>query len=430
MLWIDLIIGFGCGSVICFFWQQRQKQQVRRMLYSYSDRPAESTSFAPLSSVRRELKTLYEDKQILRQEVEEWYKILERSPQGFLRVDRDNQLLWCNQKARQILHLNRWQPGQIRLLLELVRSYELDQLIEQTRATQTPQTKQWEFHPSHDAQTRAESQGNSVHIQGSALPLVDGDVAVYLEDQAEYFLLKRTQEKLLSDLTHELRTPLTAMRLVAETLEPRLTGMDQKLVTQMMGEINRLYYLVQDWLELSRLSSHPHQVLSHQTFDLVRLIHTTWETLAPIAQQKKISLHYEGLDTLTMEGDGDRLTQVFLNLFDNGIKYNPVGLPMVVKLHHQPEAEQVTIDIIDQGTGFTLEDLPYVFERLYRGEQSRVRQANTKVSNQGSGLGLAIAQQIIFAHEGTITARNHPETGGAWLTITLPTTIPSGDPDT
>jgi hypothetical protein len=66
---------------------------------------------------------------------------------GYLQVDEENRLLWCNEQARQLLQIDRWEPGQLRLLLELVRSYELDQLIEQTRYRQQPDIREWVFHP-------------------------------------------------------------------------------------------------------------------------------------------------------------------------------------------------------------------------------------------------------------------------------------------
>ena len=400
------------------------------MLYSYSERPDEVASFTPLSSVRRELKSLYNEKQELRKEIDQSYRIFDAFPCGYLHIDRDNQLLWCNQTARELLHLNRWQPGEVRLLLELVRSYELDRLIEQTRKHQASQTRAWEFHPSHDAQTRADSQGQSVHLRGSTLLMRSGDIAVFLENEESLHVVKQAQEKLLSDLTHELRTPLTAMRLITETLSPRLQGQENKWSRQLLGEINRLYYLVQDWLELSRLAAHPHQVLSHQTFDLVQLIDEVWEKLDLVAAQKQVNLNYTGEESLKIEGDRDRLTQVLLNLFDNAIKYNPANCPIHVKVQHQNVADIATIDVIDQGVGFGVEDLPYVFERLYRGDQARVRQPKSPNLSKGNGLGLAIVQQIISAHYGEITARNHPELGGAWLHVKLPTTMPRDDLDT
>jgi two-component system phosphate regulon sensor histidine kinase PhoR len=78
--------------------------------------------------------------------------------------------------------------------------------------------------------------------------------------------------------------------------------------------------------------------------------------------------------------------------------------------------------VIDSGLGFNASDLPYIFERLYRGDKSRVREQQNRVfsDSDGSGLGLAIVEQIIQAHGGAIAAKNHPEIGGAWLEIILP----------
>jgi len=90
------------------------------------------------------------------------------------------------------------------------------------------------------------------------------------------------------------------------------------------------------------------------------------------------------------------------------------------------ERSSIQIDIIDSGTGFSETDMPHVFERLYRGDASRHKEQATSEHpgissvNKGSGLGLAIVQQIIQAHGGSIKARNHPKTGGAWLQIKLP----------
>ena len=79
----------------------------------------------------------------------------------------------------------------------------------------------------------------------------------------------------------------------------------------------------------------------------------------------------------------------------------------------------IKIDIIDSGMGFNASDLPFIFERLYRGDKSRVRESQTSAV-EGSGLGLAIVEQIIQAHGGKIVAKNHPEIGGAWMELFLP----------
>ena len=94
-----------------------------------------------------------------------------------------------------------------------------------------------------------------------------------------------------------------------------------------------------------------------------------------------------------------------------------------------PKQQFVDINIIDSGSGFSEQDLPFVFERLYRGDPSRVRNrtlsaqsilAQSSTMQAGSGLGLSIVEQIIQAHGGSVAAKNHPETGGAWIQLILP----------
>ncbi len=136
-----------------------------------------------------------------------------------------------------------------------------------------------------------------------------------------------------------------------------------------------------------------------------------------LAQKENISLEYEGEEKIIIEADINRLTQVFVNLFDNSIKYcDPDGVIKVIVnvQEHKSGNSFVEINLIDSGVGFNGEDLPYIFERLYRGDKSRTRTQRT-----GNGLGLSIVKQIIENHQGSILANNHPETRGAWFKISL-----------
>jgi two-component system phosphate regulon sensor histidine kinase PhoR len=123
---------------------------------------------------------------------------------------------------------------------------------------------------------------------------------------------------------------------------------------------------------------------------------------------------------------------VFLNLFDNAIKFSHNHQPIRVQVSVQENPTTmypwIQIDVIDGGDGFPIKALPFVFERFYRADPSRARESaqqdtdlglTTQLSS-GSGLGLAIVQQIIEAHRGKVFAKNHTETGGAWMQILLP----------
>ena len=420
-------LSFGMGVGLGFgiwFWQRYQwNRQLKQMLLALPNRPDLKTSLPMLSIVRRELLNLAEGEQQLLERLNLQKTLLALSPIGYLEVDGENQLLWCNQQARILLKIDRWQSGQIRLLLELVRSYELDQLIETTRKTQNSQTIDWIFYPTRHAFESESSQGvtydKSLALKATSHCLLSDGVGVFIENKQPLVEISRSRERAFSDLTHELRTPLTAIMLVAETLQKRLDNPERRWVEQMLQEIQRMMKLVQDWLQISQLQEYSSQVLSYHSLDIVDVLMAAWEKILPLAQQKSVALSYIGPDNLQIDGDGDRLLQVFLNLFENAVKFSPKDSTICLEVYLREN--QVEINVIDQGDGFAPKDLPHVFERLYRGDPSRFRdQSSLESSLSGSGLGLSIAQQIIDSHRGLIVAKNHPETQGAWVQIFLP----------
>ncbi|MCS7031863.1 MAG: ATP-binding protein [Gloeomargarita sp. SKYG116] len=333
-----------------------------------------------------------------------WQEIIEHLPWGCLVVDEDNQLLWCNPAARTLLGLERWRPTKPRLLLELVRSYELDQLIERTRRRQGAQVIEWDFYPSELTQP-------PIPLRATAHLLTTGQVVVFLENRQSLVELTQARDRWVTDLTHELKTPLTAMQLVAEALYARVDPPLQQWVNRLLGELQRLSRLVHNWLEIAQ-GRRP--VRNPTPVNLPVLIQNVWQSLEPLAQQKHLRLDYIGPGELWLLGDELRLYQMFCNLLDNSIKYSPVDSAVRVVVTPQAQQRRVEVEVIDQGPGFPPDDLPHLFERFYQG------QIHPQGYPTGTGLGLAIVRQIVLAHGGEIQAANHPEWGGAWLRIQLP----------
>ncbi len=420
----SFLLGFGGGSALGFWQIYRLHRQLRSLLKALPDTPEVARSLSIVTLVRREIHYLLEQSQHYQTAWEIQQSLLAQAPIGYLRVDRENHLCECNLAAQRLLNINRWQGGQLRLVLELVRSYELDQLIELTRYHQAPQTQEWIFYPAPDAvEGPLPSLAlSSQALRGQAFPLANQEVAIFLEDLQPLAEITRHRDRAFADLTHELRTPLTAMALVTEMLEQRLSSPEGQWVSQMRGEIARLQHLVEDWLTLAELRELPGQLLHYQTVELGELIQSSWQTLMPLAQTQQIGFLYQGPEQTPLQADRDRLLQVWLNLLDNSIKHSSNQGTITVTVTAQNCGYQ--IEIQDQGEGFEPADLPHVFERLYRGEASRTRQGLQR-DRQGSGLGLAIAKEIIEAHGGTITARNSPQTGGAWINVFLPQKPPS-----
>ncbi len=374
--------------------------------------------------------------QDLERQSETWKQIVNCSPVGYLQVDEDNQLTLCNVQACHLLSIPDCNPLQPRLLLEWVRSYELDFLIEQARETEKLCQREWVFYPaSVDAANLSDQR--TTPIRGYAFPLMDDNVGVFLENRQEALTLAQQRDRWASDVAHELKTPLTSIRLVAETLQSRLEPPTRNWVDRLLTEAIRLSTLVQELLDLSQLEVNPVQRLSLKSVDLVKLIHAAWLSLEPLASAKQLHLDYDGPDHLLIQADEARLHRVLLNLFDNGIKYSPVESFIRVRVSFQHlsspnsgrPSQQIQIDIIDMGCGFPETALPHVFERFYRADPSRSRNVEQRdlataaqpiQLSSGSGLGLAIVRQIVEAHQGSVSASNDPDTGGAWLQIRLP----------
>lgn len=435
MALVAFLLGLALG-IGWWLWQRhRLQRQLEHMLGALQTNTS-SASLPVISRLRQEIASANRQRAALQKELDTREQLFQVAPVGYLQVDEENRLLGCNEQARQLLQIERWEPGQLRLLLEVVRSYELDQLIEKTRHQQQSQCQEWAFYPSClDGETMGVRR--SLTLRATCWPLPYGQIGVFLENRQPLVELTESRNRWVSDLAHELRTPLTSIRLVAEALQGRLEPPLTRWVNQMLQETNRLILLVEDWLEISQLEKDPSQHLNRQPLELRELIVSAWQTLEPLSKQKAIALDYSGPEHLYLQGDKSRLTQVFLNLFDNGIKNSPTQGAIRVEvdllprgsgspLAHAESESMIKISMIDSGGGFSESDLPHVFDRLYRGDISRRRYPEESEPEQalptrrGSGLGLAIVQQILQAHGGSIQARNHPETGGAWLQLELP----------
>ena len=427
---VEFLVGLTVGLGLAVWQYYRFQRRLKELIASFSSQDEPPISLPPIYLVRRQVERLDRERRQIAQERDNWQRLIDRAPIGYLLVDEENQLLWCNQQAQILLKLDRWRWGEVRLLLELVRSYELDRLIERTRKSQQPQVKEWVFYftPYASANntepefldTPGSETVKAIALSGHSFPLPDRQVGVFLIDRQPIVDLSRSRDRAVSDLSHELKTPLTSISLVAENLLNRLQNPEKRWVEQMLKETSRLITLVQEWLDLTQLEADPTQILKYEAVILFELISSVWQTLEPIAKKKQVTLNTIGDESLSIKADRSRLLQVILNLLDNAIKHSPVAGEITVAINSeigQNNLPEAIIDVIDSGTGFVATDLPYVFDRLYRGERSRSRNSQ---SLKGSGLGLAIGQQIVRAHGGIIEAKNHPVVGGAWLRVKLP----------
>ncbi|MEM8602283.1 MAG: HAMP domain-containing sensor histidine kinase [Cyanobacteria bacterium P01_H01_bin.121] len=434
---VGFVVGLGAGGIALFLQQRRFNQQLQDLLCFLGTSPRLSLDWT--QRLQRSITRHQRYVQSLNRDLSHLQTSFDQAPIAYVQVDRDNQLIWYNRAAGSLLQILQPLPEKPRLVLEVIRSYELDQLIGETRLKQRLCTREWTLNlvgtdPLNPAPT------TSLQLMGHALPLPDNAIGVFLENRQEVVTLTQQRNRWVSDVAHELKTPLTSIRLVSETILNRVEPGLQTWVERLLGEVIHLSDLVQDLLDLSLMDRRALGFLKLSQVDLVTLIREAWNTLEPLTNQKQLTFNYEGPPSCIIDADATRLDRVIMNLLDNAIKYSPMAQPINVRLTLPNAVEGsvqqsfVILDVIDYGPGFPEQALAHVFERFYRADPARAKNdprfeldaaagltgEMKRYHSSSSGLGLSIVQQIVSAHHGTVTAKNHPETGGAWLRVYLP----------
>ncbi|HET9072988.1 MAG TPA: HAMP domain-containing sensor histidine kinase [Solirubrobacteraceae bacterium] len=213
----------------------------------------------------------------------------------------------------------------------------------------------------------------------------------------------RSQRQLVADASHELRTPVTSLRTNVEVLlaSPSLDAEDRALLSDVLEQSEELSTLVADLIEVARGE------LPSDALEDVRLDRLVEDALIRARRNAPTIVFSEELDPTVVQGSPERLARAVNNLLDNAAKHAGGG-PVEVRV------DAGGVQVRDHGRGIDPSDLPHIFDRFYRGVNSR--------STQGSGLGLAIVRQTAQLHGGGVHAQNAPD-GGAIFRLELPTAM-------
>jgi len=272
-----------------------------------------------------------------------------------------------------------------------------------------------------------------VEVMAAADAVAEGDLSVRVGEGATGELgrlarsfnrmtaeLERAEQQrrnLTADVAHELRTPL---HIIQGNLEGVLDGVYQATpehIQATLEEARLLSRLVEDLQTLS-LAEAGQLPLHRQRLSALDLLQDAATSFAGQAAEAGVALELQAgdpPDELEVEVDPDRMGQVLNNLVANALRYTPAG--GVIELRAMRVADGVRLSVQDSGAGIPAEDLPYVFDRFWRGDRARGRSPGA-----GSGLGLAIARQLVQAHGGRISVES-PAGAGTKFTIEFPILI-------
>jgi heavy metal sensor kinase len=222
----------------------------------------------------------------------------------------------------------------------------------------------------------------------------------------------RRQRQFTADASHELRTPLTAIKGQTEVALQR--DRDPAEYRQVLGgvnsEVDRMIRLVGSLLTLARADAR--QVsLAKENITLGDVVSDAVDQVRPAAESKGVSVQVRPGGDLRLTADQDLLLQLMLNLLDNAVKHTPPGKAIEVSWSSEPGYAKVVVS--DEGAGIDAEHLPHIFDRFFRVDKARSREAG------GVGLGLSISRWIVEAHGGSIRAESAPGKG-ARFTVSIP----------
>jgi len=318
--------------------------------------------------------------------------ILGSMVEGVAVVAADERILYCNWAFEQILELPEGSSAG-RKLVEALRQADLVALVRQALPGAEEVTGEVEVgtvRPRNFSVTAA-----PVRAAGAS-----GAVLV-LHDITELRRLERVRRDFVANVSHEFKTPLTAIQGFAETL---LSGaLDDKANRKRFVEIirqhaERLTRLTDDLLKLARIEAGRLE-LEFRPINVEALVNGCVETTRLKAETKGLRIRVDLQERLpAVRGDGGQLGEVLQNLLDNAVQYTPPGGQIEVKA--RLNGREVIFTVADTGIGIPESDLERIFERFYRVDAARSREAG------GTGLGLAIARHIVDAHGGRISVES------------------------
>ncbi len=230
-------------------------------------------------------------------------------------------------------------------------------------------------------------------------------IALYINQKRDF----------LADAAHELRTPLAAIHSSIEVAlaKPRSEDEYRRLLEEVMEEGESLEVLVNQLLLMSEAAARSHAGEPAEV-NLSEVVAKSVDMFSGVAEANEVTLNTEIAQGVFVLGNKPHLRQLLNNLLDNAIKYAPPQSQVIVRLALNSASQSARLLVADAGPGIPAQDIPQLFDRFFRVDRSRSRDAK-----KGTGLGLSICKTIVEAHNGTIACSSE-ENQGTTITVNLP----------
>ena len=315
--------------------------------------------------------------------------VLDSMVEGVIALDRQGLVLLMNPSARRILDLGQ-EPVVGQSLLEVIRNRGLADLVELCQTLEPSEQCRREVGLQLPVQR---------NLEVNAMPLPESQgVVLVLHDITELRRLEQVRVEFVANVSHELRTPLTAIKGYLETLideTPAEPLTHRRFLEVAHTHADRLSRLINDLLNLSDIETGK-VVLRTRSVGLQDFVNEAFTIFEKEATKRGVKLQNEISADMVVWADRDRLSQIFVNLVDNAVKYTPKGGSVTFKAVARG-SKFIGFQVIDTGQGIPPTDLPRITERFYRVDKARSRELG------GTGLGLAIVKHLVYLHGGTLS---------------------------
>ncbi|GIO31358.1 ATP-binding protein [Paenibacillus sp. VCA1] len=355
-------------------------------------------------SLQNQLQTIRDNENLLQ-------SVLDNMTTGILLVNPEGKIALINPATENMLHIK---GGQFngRPVAELKQYYELTRLIQEGIE------RRENIHEERSVYQPAET---ILQLDGVPMFGEDGSfkgMLFLLQNITAIRRLENMRSEFVANVSHELKTPVAAVKGFAETL---LGGgvKDEETARSFLqiiyDESERLNRLISDILDLSKIESR-RSPMDYAPVHMATFCASILDTMATVAEKKRIALHGDIPEELFIEADEDKLRQILINLLSNAISYTQDGGKVELNVREIQDAEgteKILIHVTDTGIGIPKKDQPRIFERFYRVDKARSR------SSGGTGLGLSIVKHLVELHHGEISVES--ELGiGTTFTVELP----------
>ena len=320
--------------------------------------------------------------------------LIENMGSGLILIDSRGYINLINRAYKEIFHIN---PSDYlhRLYYEAFEHKEVIKLVEEIFMTEVKVRKQLLLEV--DIERR--------HFDVYGAPIIGTNdewrgIVLVFHDITELKKLEQMRKDFVANVSHELKTPITSIKGFTETLLDGAMHNEETLeyfLSIILKESDRLQSLIHDLLELSKIEQHGFK-LELQTINIVQMLKEIIIILQGKAEAKEIILESLSEKDVFIQGDLNRLKQVFINLINNAIAYTPKAGKVQAII--EEKNDEVLVHIKDTGIGIEEKEIPRIFERFYRIDKARSRNSG------GTGLGLAIVKHLVEAHHGYITVKS------------------------